>query len=120
MDIAVLGYRRERRNDLEGHIVVCLGDNSPYTVRQYGMDEPVYNREPPPNTACAFVIIDDVKALHTAQSVAGWGDSFPLTMAAIHPEYAMEGIRLKVKHYFLFPLEQKDIREALVRMGIPV
>jgi Response regulator containing CheY-like receiver domain and AraC-type DNA-binding domain len=118
MEIAILGYRRELRNELEAQLRICLGDDTRYTPKQYGMDEPVYNRDPPEDTAAAFVIIDDARALNVAGAVANWGEDFPVVMAATGPQYALEGIRLKVKHYILYPLEQKDMREALVRTGV--
>ena len=120
MEIAILGYRRELRNELEAQLRICLGENARYTPKQYGMDEPVYNRDPPEDTAAAFIIIDDARALHVAGAVANWGKNFPIAFAATGPQYALEGIRLRVKHYILYPLEQKDIRETLIRMGVTI
>jgi hypothetical protein len=68
MQIAILGYRRNLRDEVESCIRDCLNDDSNITLRQY----------------------------------------------------ALEGIRLQVRHYLLFPLTEQDMREALTRIGIEV
>lgn len=115
MEIAILGYRREMRDEVERHIRGCLGENSPFILRQYGMDEPKYNPVPP-DTAAAFVIVDDARALESLRKAADWGERLPLVIVSNHPQYALEGIRLQVKHYLLFPLVEEDMREALRRV----
>jgi len=119
MEIAILGYRRERRDEVEEALRFCLGRDAPIRLRQYGMEEPLYNPAPE-ETAAVFVIVDDAKALIAANKAAQWGKSLPLVIVSNHPQYAMEGIRLKVRHYILFPLEQEDIRESLRRIGLEV
>lgn len=117
MEIAILGYRRDRRDEVEKHLCACLGPNPRLLPRQYGMEEPACNPAPP-DTAAAFVIVDDARALSTARQVARWGSDFPVVFVSTHPQYALEGIRLMVRHYLLFPLEDEDIREALRRAGL--
>ncbi len=117
MEIAILGYRRERRDEVEAQLRACLGRASLILLRQYGMDEPLYNLMPK-ETAAVFLIVDDAKALTAAKKAAEWGGDLPLVMVSNHPQYALEGIRLKVRHYILFPLEQADVREALRRAGL--
>ncbi|HHV12892.1 MAG TPA: hypothetical protein GXX75_21690 [Clostridiales bacterium] len=119
MEIAILGYQRKRRDDVEGNLRACLGEDSPVLLRQYGMEEPLYNPAPE-QIAVVFIIVDDARALTAAKKAAEWGKDLPLVMVSNHPQYAMEGIRLKVRHYILFPLEQEDIREALQRVGLGV
>jgi hypothetical protein len=67
-----------------------------------------------------FVIVDSAVALHTLSSVVGWGGDRPVVIVSDHPQYAIEGVRLQVKHYLLFPLTEKDMREALPRLGLGV
>jgi hypothetical protein len=55
MQIAILGVRRNLRDEVERHIRACLGENSTLILRQYSVDEPRYNPVPP-DTAAAFVM----------------------------------------------------------------
>lgn len=119
MEIAILGYRRERRDEVEEGLRFCLGRDSPILLRQYGMEEPLYN-DVPKETVAAFIIVEDAKALITANKAAQREKNLPLVIVSNHPQYAVEGIRLQVRHYILFPLEQEDIREALRRIGLEV
>lgn len=119
MQIAILGSRRNLRDEVERQVRACLAEGSPLILRQYGMDEPRYNAAPA-ELAAAFVIIDDAKALDSLRTVAGWGENLPLTIVSNHPQYALEGVRLQARHYLLLPLEQRDVREALLRMGLEV
>ena len=118
MEIAILGYRRNLREDVARQIIACLEKTADITLRQYGLDEPIYNPMPP-ETGAAFVIVDDAKALHSLRTVARWGN-LPLIIVSNHPQYAMEGIRLQVRHYLLFPLTEPDVSEALKRIGVEV
>ncbi len=119
MEIAVLGYRRELRNEVERYLRAYLDADGAPTTRQYGLDEPVYNAAPQ-DIVAAFVIVDDAKALSSLRKVAAWGENLPVVVVSNHPQYAMEGIRLQVRHYLLFPLTDADMREALSRIGMEV
>ena len=119
MDILILGSNQNRRDDLEEWIRECL-DDAEMEAKIVNCPEPretiTYERPAPPSAT--FIVIDGESALLYARVVESWGDGYPMVMAATHPQYAIEGIRRKVKHYILFPLEEKDIREALVRTGV--
>jgi len=115
--IAIFGSRREHREEVERHILACLGESDAIVLRQYGMDEPRCNPALP-NLAAAFVIMSNAKQLSDLRIVAGWGKELPVVIVSDHPQYALEGIRLQVRHYILLPLVEKDVREALLRVGI--
>ena len=115
MEIAILSYRRKLRDELEAQLRICLGDCAQHRIKQFSL-----GYAPPDNTAAAFIIIDGERALHIASSAANLGGKFPVAMAATHPRYALSGTRLNVKHYILYPLEPKNIRETLLQMGVPI
>jgi len=117
MQVAILGDRLARRNELESHILSCLGERSKIDVCQYGMSEPGYNPAPP-GIAAAFVIVEDALALGTVRDVTSWGKELPVVIASDDPGYALAGIRRQVTYYILFPLVEKDVREALRRIGL--
>lgn len=117
MQIAILGYQRSLRDEVERHIRSCLDENSVFIIRQYGLDEPMYNPAPP-DLAAVFAIVDDAGAIEALRKVVNWGDSLPLVIVSNHPEYALEGIRLMARHYLLFPLTEPEVREALCRAEI--
>lgn len=119
MQIAVFGTKRLRREELEALIRSCLTDNSELEVCQYSMEEPIYNQAPP-DISAAFVIVDDANALKSLRTVARWVKDLPLAIVSDSPEFALEGVRLQVRHYLLFPLRTEDVREAMLRMGLEV
>lgn len=119
MQIAVFGTKRLRREELEALIRSCLTDNSELEVCQYSMEEPIYNQAPP-DISTAFVIVDDANALKSLRTVARWVKDLPLAIVSDSPEFALEGVRLQVRHYLLFPLRTEDVREAMLRMGLEV
>jgi|GEM_PF-1770996 len=116
MQIAILGYRRNQRNEVEKHIRACLGSGSPHAIRQYSLDEPGHNPAPP-DAAVVFAIVDDARALETVQRVANWGEDLPLVIVRAEPDYTVEG-KFTVKHYLTFPLTERDTREVLGRVGL--
>jgi hypothetical protein len=116
--IAILGFRRKLRDEVEQSISDCLEDAG-ITLQKYHLDEPVYNPVPP-GIIAAFVIVDSASAAGALRSVSGWSENLPVVVVSNHPQYALEGIRTQVRHYILFPLTNKDMREALTRVGIEV
>ena len=116
MEISILGYRRKMHEDVQRSILECLEDTADITLRQYGLDEPAYNPAPP-EVGAAFVIIDDAKALNALRKVSGWGENLSVVIVSNHPQYALEGIRLQVRDYLLFPLTGPEMGEALRRIG---
>jgi DNA-binding NarL/FixJ family response regulator len=117
MQIAILGYRRNLREEVERLILTCMVPSSDIILCKYGMDEPSHNPAPP-DVGAAFVIVDDAQALISLRTVARWGENLPVVIVSNDPQYALEGIRLQVRHYLLFPLTEKDMREALPRIGL--
>ena len=117
MNIAIVGYEKERRDNLETHLRACLEQDADVNITQYEMNKEHINLERPPVPCAVFVIIDEETALLDAKKVSSWGKGFPMVMVATHPQYAIEGIRQKVKHYILFPLDRGEITEALKRTG---
>jgi len=114
----IVGYDRERRNDLEAALRSCMGEDSSVDIHKYDIREEYGLLKRPDVPAAVFIIIDSVTVLSLVESIAGWGAGYPVVMVATHPQYAIEGIRQKVKHYILFPLEREEIREALNRTGV--
>jgi len=116
MQIAILGYRRNQRNEVEKHIRRCLGNGSPYTIRQYSLDEPVHNPVPP-DAAAVFAIVEDARALETVKRLVNWGRELPLVIIRAAPDYTVTG-RIKVIHYLTFPLTEQDVRVAMGHAGL--
>jgi len=119
MQIAIFGNRRSHRDEVERYIRKCLGEDSPYELRQYNLEEPRFNPTPE-GLAAAFVIVEDVLALNELRTVTGWSKELPVVIVSDDPQYALEGIRCQVKSYILFPLVEQDVREALRGMGLEV
>ena len=118
MDIAIFGRNQRLRDNLENGLRACLGSNSTVSVRQYEMSPRDILNERPPKPSAVFLIIDNAYALADAESVVEWGEGYPMVMAASSPEYALDGIRKKVKYYVLFPVDEGELREALLRTGV--
>ena len=119
MDILTLGFDQKRRTDLEEWISECLEDAEiEANIVNCGASPEVIVYNKPTQPMISFIVIDREDALHYAQIVESWGEEYPIVMAATHPKYAIEGIRMKVKNYILFPIEEKDICESLKRTGV--
>ena len=119
MDILILGFDQSRRADLEVWIGECLEDAEMESkIVNCGVSPEVILYDKPAPPSVTFIVIDSEDALHYARTVESWGEEYPMVMAATHPKYAIEGIRMKVKNYILFPIEEKDILESLKRTGV--
>jgi DNA-binding NarL/FixJ family response regulator len=118
MKIAIVGQKRKLRDEVESKIKEYVPEGRGVGVCQYETDK----REAaiPPDICALFVIVDSASALRSLPSVVGWGGSRPVVIVSDHPQYAIEGVRLQVKHYLLFPLTPKDMREAIPRLGLGV
>lgn len=118
MDIVIFGEDENRRNELQSNLRAYLGESSPVNISQIDTSGDRYCLEQPPNPSVMFFIIDKSGMLLYSEKASKWGADYPLVMAATHPQYAFEGIRQRVCHYILFPLEQAEIEEALKRTGV--
>jgi len=118
MEISIIGYRAHLRDELEAQLRMFLGDNCPIALRQYPIEPSDCRADKPEDAIAAFVVIDEVWAINAAEQAVHWAEDFPVVMAATHPQYAIEAIRMKARHYILFPLEQAEIGEALRRAGV--
>ena len=58
-------------------------------------------------TICALEVVRKLARLHV-----------PMAIISGSPNYAMEGIRLDVRHYIIRPAERADVRAALERLGM--
>ena len=105
MDIAIFGRNRRLRDNLANGLRSCLGPGSAVKIGLYEMSVQDILIKRPPTPCAVFIIIDNAYDLGDAESVAEWGDSYPMVMAAASPEYALDGIRKKVKFYVLFPVD---------------
>lgn len=78
--------------------------------------EEIFYGNPPQNTDAAFVCIEDMRSLEGARKLHLLG--IPLVVVSDSPDYAMEGIRLGVRHYIIRPVSEPEIQTALRRLGI--
>ena len=78
-------------------------------------DEVFLNRAPEGVNA-AFVCVDSMRALEGARKLVRL--RVPMVFISGSPDYAMEGIRLNVRHYIIRPVERADVQTALERLGI--
>jgi hypothetical protein len=116
MRIAIVGHKRKLRDEVESKIREHISEDRGVGVCQYETDK----REAaiPQDIYALFVIVDSAAALRSLPSVVGWGGDRPVVIVSDHPQYAIEGVRLQVKHYLLFPLTLADMREAIPRLGL--
>jgi len=80
-----------------------------------GFNEVFLDRAPEGMDA-AIVCVDNMRALEGARKLARL--HVPMAFISGSPDYAMEGIRLDVRHYIIRPVEGADVRTALERLGI--
>ena len=78
----------------------------------------IFRDSPPRGVDAAFVCVDNMRALEGARKLHLLG--IPMIVLSDSPDYAMEGIRLEVRHYIIRPVTEPEIRAALRRLGIPV
>jgi hypothetical protein len=118
MKIAIIGHKKRLRDEVESKIKEYLHGSRGVGVCQYETDK--REKAIPPDICALFVIVDSAASLRSLPAVVGWGGDRPVVIVSDHPQYAIEGVRLQVKHYLLFPLTEKDMREALPRLGLEV
>ena len=116
--IAILGHDKGRRDDVEAQIRACPGLSPNVKITQYATSREHVRLARPAAPCAVFAVIDGENALIDASKASAWGEGYPVVMVATHPQYAMEGIRQKVRHYILFPLEREEIAEALKRTEV--
>ena len=70
----------------------------------------------PEDMDAAFICVDNMRALEVVRKLARL--HVPMAIISGSPDYAMEGIRLDVRHYIIRPAERADVRAALERLGM--
>ena len=80
-----------------------------------GFNEVFLDRAPEDMDA-AFICVDNMRALEVVRKLARL--HVPMAIISGSPDYAMEGIRLDVRHYIIRPAERADVRAALERLGM--
>ncbi|MDR1703466.1 MAG: hypothetical protein LBS19_02105 [Clostridiales bacterium] len=116
MQIAIVGFNSKLCGDVERFINAIIKEDSEIVLNRHDIEKRV---KPIPQDVCAvFVVVDSIKAMNWLHSIASWSEGRPVVVVSNHPQYAIEGIRHQVKHYLLFPLVDKDMREAMNRAGL--
>jgi two-component SAPR family response regulator len=118
MQIAIVGFKSKLRDHVENSLKYYLKDGGGINICQYDTPELI---RPIPRDVCAiFVIVDNAESANCLWPVVNWGEGRPVVIVSNHPQYAITGIKVKVKDYILFPLTEDDMREAISRVGLEV
>jgi hypothetical protein len=116
MQIAIIGLNPKLCDDAERGIRDILKEDSEIVINRHDIEKRV--KPIPQDVYALFVIVDSIKAMNWLPAIVGWAEGRPVVIVSDNPQYAMEGLRLQVKHYILFPLVEKDMREAMSRAGL--
>lgn len=114
LKIAVYTLRPEEEEC--GALIALLGEQlGSAEILVSGFEDVFYGRVPG-DLRAAFVIVDNMRALECARKLSR--NNIPLALVSGSPDYAMEGIRLDVRHYIIRPVGRDDVKTALTRLGL--
>ena len=114
MKIAI--YTRQPDTDDCGLLLNLLGkhtDSAKTEIRSY---EEVFLGEAPAETDAIFAYVRDMRSLEGVRKLSRYG--IPTVIVSQSPDFAMEGIRLGVRHYLIEPLAEPELITALTRLGL--
>ncbi len=70
--------------------------------------------------AVGFIILENMETLYLLKKIVNINRNLPMIVVSNDPQYALECMRLKVKHYILLPLETREIKEAMKDLGVVI
>lgn len=76
--------------------------------------EEVFLGEAPTETDAIFAYVRDMRSLEGVRKLSRYG--IPTAIVSHGPDFAMEGIRLGVRHYLIEPLTGAEMKIALDRL----
>ena len=117
MNIAIIGGSEAKRAELEQMILSNSNRSKAYSIVCYEFieDEQIYVNS---KVSVAFIFVENSKILHRIKEFIDGNEKVSIVVVSNRPEYALESIRLNIKYYLLYPLEQYEVLEALKRSEV--
>lgn len=118
MEIGIIGSNLKVLTELEKEIKKYL-NNSNYNIRYFKKNQinTITSKE---DLVAVFIVIDNIESLYILEKIVNLKRNLPMIVVSNDPQYALECLRLDVRHYILLPLESEEIKKTLIKLGVIV